>query len=41
MMKFELNVVRFDAADVVTSSTCLDTTLPKPFGDALCDEVVQ
>ena len=33
-MKFELDVVRFDANDVVTASElCANPALPKPRGD--------
>ena len=32
-MKFEFNVVRFDASDVVTTSTCAKPALPAPAGN--------
>ena len=41
-MKFELNVIRFDVADVVTTSGCADPTTPVAFGGNMsCEEVIQ
>lgn len=39
-MKFELEVVRFDVADVVTTSggaVCANPNMPAPLGNQLCD----